>query len=180
MYRAEPLYNSLQLSLGDAAIFGGARGNKSRRIHDTKVAVTSTDEFARNAIINANYNRQGKDYAHHLFRRPQNPEEELKLWEAAAASAAAPPYFPPFHDAKIDRDYLDGAFYNNNPARVAYREAQLLWHDVSRLPPDVLVSIGTGKQDDTDEQTDRQWQLQKSAPSAEGALERQGDVDFQP
>ena len=175
MYKTQPLYESLRSSLGDHAIFGGIR-NKSRHCYDTKVAITSTDEFAQNAIILANYNRQGEDYAHHVFQRPRDPNEELKLWEAAAASTAAPPYIIAFRHPETDQGYLDGALYNNNPARVAYREARLLWHDISRLPPDVLVSIGTGKERDTDEETDRQWNFRKSSPALTGAYERQGDL----
>jgi len=187
MYKTQPLYDSLKVSLSDGIIFGGARKINSH-VYDTRVTVTSTDEFAQNAIILANYNRLGEDYARHVFRRPRNPKEELKLWEAAAASAAAPPYFRAFWHPKTNREYLGGAFYNNNPARVAYRESRLLWHDVSRLPPDILVSVGTGKEGHTGQKAEIKMnrglveadtqkkrgllQLAVRAPTTDGAIER--------
>ncbi|KAF2465829.1 FabD/lysophospholipase-like protein [Lindgomyces ingoldianus] len=158
IYRTRPLYDSLRQSLGDARIFGGA-GKKSH-FYDIKVAVTSTDELAKNAIIMANYNRQGENYARHIFQRPSDPNKELMIWEAAAASAAAPPYFTAFWHPETSREYLDGAFHNNNPVRVAYREAQLLWPEVSKLPPDVLLSIGTGKEGDTDGRADDRLEIE--------------------
>ncbi|KAF2470520.1 MFS general substrate transporter [Lindgomyces ingoldianus] len=101
IYKTRPLYDSLRQSLGDARIFGGA-GKKSH-FYDIKVAVTSTDELAKNAIIMANYNRQGENYARHIFQRPSDPSKEPMIWEAAAASAAAPPYFTAFWHPETSR-----------------------------------------------------------------------------
>lgn len=69
----------------------------------------------------------------------------MKYWEAAAATAAAPPYFKAFYHGPTRRSYLDGAFYNNNPARIAEQERKVLWPDIADSAPDIFLSIGTSK-----------------------------------
>ena len=69
----------------------------------------------------------------------------MKVWEAAAATSAAPSYFKPFYHKVAGRCYLDGALYNNNPVRVAHRERRMLWPDVLSKDPDIFLSIGTGQ-----------------------------------
>lgn len=170
IYKTEKLHGALHQALGDHRIYGG-KGKKSH-FYSTKVAVTSTDIFARNALVMSNYNRQGKDLANHIFHRPSDPIEELRVWEVAAASTAAPPYFEPFWHSRTNREYLDGALYNNNPARVASREAQLLWPEVSNLAPDILLSVGTGKQYDTDIKADQQIKEENRRPRYRQGNER--------
>lgn len=63
---------------------------------------------------------------------------------SARATSAAPGYFKPFIHEKTGIGYLDGALYYNNPARVANMEYKLIWPDTMNLPPDILLSIGTG------------------------------------
>ncbi|KAG9636054.1 FabD/lysophospholipase-like protein, partial [Aureobasidium melanogenum] len=41
--------------------------------------------------------------------------------------------------------YIDGGLYHNNPVYVANRERKLLWPAIADKHPDVLLSIGTGK-----------------------------------
>jgi patatin-like phospholipase/acyl hydrolase len=95
----------------------------------------------------ANYRRPGESRANHEFHRPVDPGDEMKVWEAAAATSAAPPYFKAFSHERTYRNYLDGAFYNNNPIKAAHRERKYLWPDVAASHPDVLLSIGTGQDD---------------------------------
>jgi patatin-like phospholipase/acyl hydrolase len=117
------------------------------------VAVTATDEAGKVAIILANYSRKDSSRTkrrkgHYDFPRPDNPELELKIWEAAAATSAAPFFFKPFVHGPTKRTYLDGALYNNNPVKLVHRERKLLWPDVADRHPDILLSIGTGQNED--------------------------------
>lgn len=98
----------------------------------------------------ANYSRKNDDYVEqrpgeYEFLRPDRPELELKVWEAAAATSAAPSYFKPFAHEATKRTYLDGAIYHNNPVRLANRERRLLWPDVADREPDIFLSIGTSQ-----------------------------------
>jgi patatin-like phospholipase/acyl hydrolase len=149
-YKTKQLHTALQTSLGEDILFGGQREDDMRYI--PKVAVTSTNEEGRKAVVIANYNRsitnpgtrkEAKSQCE--FPRPDNPSLELRYWEAAAATAAAPPYFKSFYHQATKRSYLDGAFYNNNPARIAHQESKLLWPDVADHCPDIFLSIGTSK-----------------------------------
>lgn len=150
MYKTKQLHEALKNALGDRSLFGGPRSNETN--YSPKVAVTATDEGGRKAVVIANYNRaitkstgRSKAKGQYDFPRPDDPSLELTCWEAAAATAAAPPYFKSFHHKSTNRSYLDGAFYNNNPARIAQQERKMLWGDVADHHPDIFLSIGTSK-----------------------------------
>jgi predicted acylesterase/phospholipase RssA len=142
-YKTQPLHNSLKEALGSDLLFGGIKNTNHGC--NIKVAVTSTDEAGRKAIVISNYSRSGETLPNWDFHRPDDPKRELKVWEAAAATSAAAPYFKAYRNDKSGRTYFDGAFYNNNPVRVAHRERRLLWPDVADNSPDVFLSIGTGQ-----------------------------------
>lgn len=78
------------------------------------------------------------------FLRPRDPTNELKIWEAARATAAAPPYFKPFLRHDSTETYTDGAIHHNCPVSIADDERRLLWEEVSDWPPDIMLSLGTG------------------------------------
>ena len=146
-YETTPLRKVLQHNFGDDHLFGS---NEESANHAAKVAVTATDEAGKRAIILANYsrkdtNRTKRRKEHYDFPRPDNPDLELRIWEAAAATSAAPSYFKPFVHGPTKRTYLDGALYHNNPVRLVHRERKLLWPDVADKHPDILLSIGTGQ-----------------------------------
>ena len=143
-YKTRPLYEALKV-LGSRPLFGGERTNSTDRKFDTKVAVTSTVASGTKAVIIANYNRHGEDWPDMEFRRAEDPKEELLVWEAAAATTAASPFFKAFDHHASKRRYLDGAYFNNNPVYVAHLERRLLWPDVAKQEPDILLSIGTGQ-----------------------------------
>ena len=63
----------------------------------------------------------------------------------ARATSAAPPYFKPFIARESRREFIDGAAYHNNPINVADAERKYIWPDVDKLEPDILLSLGTGK-----------------------------------
>ncbi|KAF9763109.1 hypothetical protein IL306_003247 [Fusarium sp. DS 682] len=69
-----------------------------------------------------------------------------KAWitnsSSARATSAAPVFFQPFVHSKTQRSYVDGALVYNNPVSLAYSEVDKVWPD--SLPPDIILSIGTG------------------------------------
>lgn len=150
-YETTPLRNALQEAFGQDYLFGPTRAVADHPA--ARVAVTATDEACKTEIILANYSREDtsrskRRKAHYDFPRPDNPDLELKVWEAAAATSAAPSYFKPFVHGPTKRTYLDGALYHNNPVWLANRERKLLWPDVADKHPDILLSIGTGQNED--------------------------------
>lgn len=144
-YKTQPLHAALKDTLGDDTLFGA--GGSASPEYATKVAVTATSGTGSRPYVLANYSRsedvkeQERPYD---FIRRRSPREELQVWHAAAATSAAPGYFKEFWHEATNTQYLDGAFYHNNPVQVALREAKLLWPDCSNKPPDLLLSVGTG------------------------------------
>ncbi|KAF3039476.1 hypothetical protein E8E12_000358 [Didymella heteroderae] len=148
-YETTPLREVLRDSFGDQPLFGS--DGKATTAPAPKVAVSATDGSGKKAIVISNYNRRDdarkkQRKLHYEFPRPNDPDLELQIWEAAAATSAAPSYFKPFVHEPTEKTYLDGALYHNNPVRLVRSEAQLLWPDVADEHPDILVSIGTGQE----------------------------------
>lgn len=132
----------LEGEFGSNLLFGG-RGESNEK-YATKVAVVATSGSGDQAIVIANYNRENAKGSYTL-ETADDPALSMKIWEAAAATSAAPSFFKPFVCQTSRRSYLDGALYHNNPVVVAWRESKLLWPDVQSREPDVLLSLGTGK-----------------------------------
>lgn len=138
-YKTTPLRDALRTTFGDDQLFGSRR--KDHCVYNTQVAVTATSGAGEKALILANYSRHEEDEPNYKFEFPPN----LEIWEAASATSAAPSFFKPFEGSNPTRTYLDGALYYNNPVKVANYERKFLWPDVAENPPDILLSIGTGK-----------------------------------
>jgi patatin-like phospholipase/acyl hydrolase len=154
IYKTQPMYRALKETLGTGSFFGGTHTNDSISRNKTKVAVTATSQEGKRAILIANYNRSSKkinddsrrrDRPVYKFLRPRDPAEELATWEAVAATSSAPPYFKPYFHTSSYQYFLDGSFYNNNPAKVAQQERMLLWPEVADRAPDIFLSIGTSQ-----------------------------------
>ncbi|KAJ4295420.1 hypothetical protein N0V90_007432 [Kalmusia sp. IMI 367209] len=139
-WATSPLYKILQRSLGEQFLFGGDQDSDAS--YAAHVAVTSTNESATRGVVIANYSRPSASQ-YYDFLRPADPDDEMRIWEAAAATAAATPYFKPFVHDSTQATYLDGAFHNNNPVKVGHVERQMIWGDVQGKHPDLLLSIGT-------------------------------------
>ncbi|PLB46500.1 hypothetical protein P170DRAFT_457118 [Aspergillus steynii IBT 23096] len=144
-FETRPLENALEEFYGDARLFGGLRHEIDsmcvRRL--TKVAVTTTTTAA-SVVVLANYNRHSDvDDISYRFYRSEKPENEMKIWEAARATSAAPRIFKPFFHSPSGQEYQDGAIYYNNPIDIAIREQRLIWPDVVENHPDIVLSVGT-------------------------------------
>ena len=138
--------------------------NDSTSRNKARVAVTATNQGGKRAVLIANYNRSSKkindggrrrDQPVYKFLRPRDPAQELATWETAAATSSAPPYFKPYFHTSSHQYFLDGSFYNNNPAKFAQKERKLLWPEVADRAPDIFLSIGTSQyQKDVEGQID--------------------------
>ncbi|KAI1446662.1 FabD/lysophospholipase-like protein [Annulohypoxylon stygium] len=164
-FKTTPFEELLQKTFTEKPLFGGANG-LSEMV--TKVAVTTTSEIEQHAVVLANYNRQGPtDYGlPYRFDRYTEPEKEFRVWEAARATSAAPTLFKVFQKRETMNTYLDGALYHNNPVWVAHHERKLIWPDVCNSPPDILLSIGTGKNTLEDEELPRQSSMSPVSPTS--------------
>nr|CDP26839.1 Putative protein of unknown function [Podospora anserina S mat+] len=99
-------------------------------------------------ILLTNYNVTGpereKFRLNYEILRSANPQNEIKVWEAALTTSAAPPYFKPYVQPATGKSFVDGGLHYNCPAWVAHHERQILWKNVQYQQPDVLLSLGTG------------------------------------
>ena len=139
-YKTTPFRNALQTAFGEDLLYGGRR--TTRLSYTTQVAVTATSGTGETGLVLTNYSRHEESEPSYKFEFPHN----LQVWEAANATSAAPTFFKPFvRDRYPHKIYLDGALYYNNPASVANNERKFLWPDVAENPPDILLSLGTGK-----------------------------------
>jgi patatin-like phospholipase/acyl hydrolase len=143
-YKTKEFHDTLKEAFGDKNYLFGGRIQGGAQTQ-TKVAVTSTTSTGGRAIVIANYRRKEDGEPEYDFERPHEPELEMRVWEAAAATSAAPTYFKPFVNPLTRRTYLDGALQNNNPAKLANRERKLIWPETADVDPDIFLSLGTGQ-----------------------------------
>jgi predicted acylesterase/phospholipase RssA len=146
-YETAPIEDALQAAFGhDTDLFAGLKEDLDdstvRRL--TKVAV-STATTAGTAALLANYNRMDdQEGAPYQFHRSEKSRAEIKTWQAARATSAAPWYFKPFAHEPTGQVYQDGALHYNCPVEMAMREQKLIWPDRAEACPDVVLSLGTG------------------------------------
>jgi len=69
---------------------------------------------------------------------------KLSQHNSARATSAAPTYYKPFPHEPSKQTYIDGGIWHNNPVDIAESERKLIWPDTAHLPPDILLSIGSG------------------------------------
>ncbi|KAI5796092.1 acyl transferase/acyl hydrolase/lysophospholipase, partial [Pyronema domesticum] len=110
----------------------------------TKVAVTATTTDTPSACIFGNYIVEGfqpPDCGYSLVILPD--DQNIRVWEAARCTSAAPSYFPPqaLQDHNIGT-FQDGGLLNNNPLGIAQREMRVIWPQPTVM--DIALSLGTG------------------------------------
>lgn len=142
-FETAPLQEALISAFSDDQyLFGGRRPDQSSGCSPVKVAVTATSASG-SAVVLANYNRHCSEKLPYQFQRPEKVSAELKIWETARATSAAPRIFRSFHHEPSKQVYMDGALYHNNPIQIAERERKLIWDKEVNEYPDLIVSIGT-------------------------------------
>lgn len=147
-YETTAIEGALQQAFGsEQPLFAGSRElleNEAVMQRTTKVAVTTTTTGGTPALL-ANYNRTDTDDdAPYTFPRSEKPETEIKVFEAARATSAAPTVFKQFEHKASGQVYLDGAIHLNCPVGAALREQKLIWPENADRSPDIVLSIGTG------------------------------------
>ncbi|KAI9662379.1 MAG: hypothetical protein M1821_008546 [Bathelium mastoideum] len=160
-YKTKPLVEDLRssFSASDKPLF---RNHRLDRSSTTKVAVTAARDTFHTPVIIANYNRallasdeKRSALATYEFERAESDQQELLVWEAARATSAAPTYFKIHRSDRNNRGYVDGAVFHNNPIFVADQERRLIWKATANASPDIVLSIGTGKDKEISNQVTR-------------------------
>ncbi|KAH8695985.1 hypothetical protein BGW36DRAFT_380024 [Talaromyces proteolyticus] len=79
------------------------------------------------------------------FEVHEEQETQIRVWEAARCTTAAPTYFTPFRKTvPFATKYYDGGLYHNNPSKIALEESRRVWPEVPERHPDLLLSVGCG------------------------------------
>ncbi|KAL1847964.1 hypothetical protein Daus18300_013767 [Diaporthe australafricana] len=155
VFKTQPLERVLKRYFSETPFFGGSRSRHNLNT-SVKVAVTATTALNHQAVVFANYNRPdpaGKA-APYQFIRSDVPSKELRVWEVARATSAASPFFKPFVAPETISEYVDGSKSHSCPAKVAHSETRSIWSDVADLPPDIMLSLGTGRVEGEQQQAD--------------------------
>ncbi|TGJ81236.1 hypothetical protein E0Z10_g7507 [Xylaria hypoxylon] len=142
-YKHQPLEGALRRYLSEQPLFG-ATSHRSWLATSTRVAVTATTTAGRQDVVFANYNRPDlpqKKVPYH-FSRADTPTKEIRMWEAARATTATTPLFSPFKKTETGFEYVNGGMC---PILAAHYEAKSIWKDIADSPPDLVLSIGSGR-----------------------------------
>ncbi|KAK8041498.1 hypothetical protein PG994_014505 [Apiospora phragmitis] len=152
LYKTQPFAKALKRYFSDQPFFGGA---SHRSVHhtSTKVAITATTGPDKQPVLFANYNRpdlQGQSEwsastSPYQFIRSDAPAKEIKIWEAARATSATPPFFKPFQKEETGNEYADAGYKHACPVWVAHHESKAIWRDSADSAPDIMLSLGTGR-----------------------------------
>ncbi|KAJ8124529.1 hypothetical protein O1611_g9111 [Lasiodiplodia mahajangana] len=146
LYKHQPLESALRRYLSEQPLFG-ATSHRSWLAASTKVAVTATSMASRQNVVFANYNRPDlpeRKIPYH-FSRSDTPAKEIRIWEAARVTTATAPLFSPFKKVETETEYTSGGMRNMCPILVAHYEAKSVWKDIADSPPDLVLSVGAGR-----------------------------------
>ncbi|KAK8101867.1 hypothetical protein PG999_012241 [Apiospora kogelbergensis] len=146
LYKTQPFTKALKRYFSDQPFFGGA-SHRSAHNTSTRVAITATTVPDKQPVLFANYNRPDPPgrKAPYQFVRSDVPSKEIKIWEAARATSATSPFFKPFRKEETGSVYGDGGYKHTCPVWVAHHEGRSIWSDVSDTAPDIMLSLGTGR-----------------------------------
>jgi patatin-like phospholipase/acyl hydrolase len=144
----ESKYGTKPLREGLKSIFGAENKLFSSRHRAVRVAVTSAKDQGADKCLIANYNRPTATDDSDFEREDEN-SKEMRIWEAALATSAAPFYFRKFEKPETKKDYTNGALHSNFPIQYTLEEIARVWPmaDGDKVPLDILLSVGTGKQE---------------------------------
>lgn len=150
---SEALDFALKEAFGeDEPLFGALRSMESSA-SASNVAVTATSSSG-SPVLFASYNRRCVEPLPYEFKRPDRPEQEIKLWEAARAAMATPRLFKPFFHEETKQIYSSAKPRHLNPIHLADSERRILKQDLDCPDaPDLIVSLGTAVEEDLIEHT---------------------------
>ena len=140
-YKGEAFKKALQGAFREGRLFGHNKYLSSERV---KVGVLAAVPGGRRPHLFTNYSRNPTGQESDYLVREDDLEDELRCWEAAYSTSAAPTYFPPYYHEAKRQPYIDGCLHRNNPIQILEEERRAIWQD--ETPPDILLSIGTGIQ----------------------------------
>ena len=140
-YHGHGLDAALKTAFGPGLLFGP---NESWPSEKVKVGVLAAVPGGRRPYLFTNYSRNTTGQDTDYLVREDDLKDEMKCWEAARCTSAAPTYFPPFYHKAKRQTYIDGAMHRNNPIQILEEERRAIWQDDA--PPDILLSIGAGIQ----------------------------------
>ncbi|OTB11271.1 hypothetical protein K445DRAFT_359609 [Daldinia sp. EC12] len=146
LYKTQPFEKALRKHFSDQPFFGGAT-HRSLITTSSRVAVTASTGIERQAVVFANYNRPDPTEKRlpYRFVRSDTPLKEMRMWEAARATSATPPFFKPFLKPETNQEYANNDIRHSCPVLIAHHEAKSIWDDIADRPPDLMLSIGAGR-----------------------------------
>ncbi|KAE8443409.1 hypothetical protein EG329_001890 [Mollisiaceae sp. DMI_Dod_QoI] len=143
LYKSSGIENALQFAFGaEPRLFGEYTSDPTTK----RVIVVASGEEEQKAFLLTNYNREWRvnDDENNNLRREESAADELKVWEAARCTSAAPTYFQHYRHPATNRLYIDGAMEKNNPISIADSERKFIWPDKRENSRDIIVSVGAG------------------------------------
>ncbi|PGG97519.1 hypothetical protein AJ80_09688 [Polytolypa hystricis UAMH7299] len=154
LYDANILDSVLREISGSRRIFDAAGPDSSGAlISRARVGVVATNISRKtSAFVFGNFNSAHVDDTQqgYVIVRPDCDSDEPFLWQAARATSAAPVIFPPAYIRALGT-FQDGGLKWNNPANIARHVSRQIWPSKKR--PALLVSMGTGTEEDRNEST---------------------------
>lgn len=119
-------------------------GEVDQSPHGIRVALTSTNETERQTVLFANYRRPASDDLDYHFQRSNDPDTEIRAWQAVGASMADVSNLKPMR--LRGQNFAHADINDVNPIFIAVDEACRIW-PTSRLS--MVLSLGTGQNRDT-------------------------------
>lgn len=150
IYPTTPLRQCLQDFFGPETNLFGPLASTAQR--STRVAVTSVKSDGDHLCLMTNYNRKNMaEDGWGGIQREDQSSNELRVWEAGLATAAAPVYFKAFFKHETKKSYLDGGLKANFPGEQALKEMSSIWTANTKMEIvephlDLMVTVGTGLQ----------------------------------
>ena len=157
-FKSKNIDRALQEAFGQGLLFGPNEWSSSDKV---KVGVVAAIPGGRRPYLFTNYSRNSTGQDTDYLVREDDLEDEMKTWEAARSTSAAPTYFEPYYHRAKRQQYIDGALHRNNPIQIVEEERRAIWKD--KVPPDILLSIGTGIQVGNDGTAKSAGKLHKTA-----------------
>ncbi|KAF4637022.1 hypothetical protein G7Y89_g1060 [Cudoniella acicularis] len=168
-YGSSALEKSLKEAFTESEpLFGGSSASKLGT--NTKVAIPAIPSSTSKTTLFPNYNRLSLTNLPYKLFRPENEQNEVKLWEAARASMSNQQFFKPFKHKSSNEVYSHQETNISNPITIADTEYKATWQDLPSDYPDLLLWIGTGITDRRFSRPDRTSSGNSTLKSAKGRL----------